>query len=171
VKVLSGIIGWIVGKIKWLLILAAIGGPVLAYFGWEDAQRRQDIAKRGVEATATVAGATKTTRKRGGVSYTVNLQWKDANGKDRSAEKISISSDYARQIIRNDRLTIAETRVKYVPDATDDKSGVMIVADTGKQDDLDEGMIYAGAGIGAIGIVGSALFFFLGRRREEEATA
>ena len=44
----------------------------------------------------------------------------------------------------------------------------MIIADdAAKQADQDREMIYVGAGAGAIGIVGSALFFLLGRRRSE----
>jgi hypothetical protein len=111
-------------------------------------------------------GATRTKRRRGGASYSVDLAWKDAAGKDRTAEKISISSEFANRIIRNDKLTVDVLKIKYLPDEPG-KDAVIIADDANKQADQDSEMIYVGAGAGAIGILGSGLFFLLGRRRSE----
>lgn len=163
---MSGIVGWITGKIKWLLLIAAIGGPVLAFFSWQDGERVRKIAAQGIEAQASVEGATRTKRRRGGTSYSVDLAWKDAAGKDRTAEKISVSTQFANRIIANDKLTVDSLKIKYLPDEPG-KDAVIIADDAAKQADQDSEMIYVGAGAGAIGIVGSALFFLLGRRRQE----
>jgi hypothetical protein len=162
---MSGIIGWIAGKIKWALLLAAIGGPVIAYFSWQDGERIRRIAAQGVETQASVEGATRSRSKRGVTSYAIDLAWKDAAGQDRKAEKISVSRQFADRIIANDRLTVGSLRIKYLPDEPG-KSGVVLVEDAAKQAETDSEMIYVGAGAGLIGIVGSGLFFLGGRRRE-----
>lgn len=163
---MSGIAGWIASKVKWLLLIAAIGGPVLAFFSWQDGERVRNIAANGIEAQASVEGATRTKRRRGGTSYSVDLAWKDAAGKDRMAEKISVSTQFANRIIRNDKLTVDTLKIKYLPDEPG-KDAVIIADDAARQADQDSEMIYVGAGAGAIGIVGSGLFFLLGRRRQE----
>ncbi len=163
---MSGIVGWITGKIKWLLLIAAIGGPVLAFFSWQDGERVRTIAAKGIEAQASVEGATRTKRRRGGTSYSVDLAWKDAAGKDRSAEKVSVSNEFANRIVRNDKLTVDTLKIKYLPDEPG-KDAVIIADDAARQADQDSEMIYVGAGAGAIGILGSGLFFLLGRRRSE----
>lgn len=163
---MSGIIGWIAGKIKWLLLIAAIGGPVLAFFSWQDGERVRKIAAEGIEAQASVEGATRTKRRRGGTSYSIDLAWKDRNGQDRTAEKISVSTEFASRIITNDKLTVSTLPIKYLPDEPG-KDAVIIQGDADKQATLDHEMIYVGSGAGVVGILGSALFFWLGRRRSE----
>lgn len=165
---MGGIIGWIAGKIKWLLLIAAVGGPFIAFMSWQDAERVKRIATEGVEAQASVEGATKTTRKRGGVSYSIDLAWKDAAGQDRKAEKVSISRNYSNRILMNDRIRVDTVPVKYLADDTS-KDGVILRDDADQQAETDEEMIYVGAGAGLVGIVGSALFFLGGRRRKDES--
>lgn len=168
---IGGIIEWVVGKLKWLLLIAAVGGPILAFISWNDAQHRQKVAREGIEATASIDGATRTRRKRGGTSYSVNLKWKDQNGKDMSAEKVSISNTYANTIIAGDKLRVGQTRVKYLPadsNVVDAETGVIILADNARQEETDNEMVYVGAGAGGIGILGFAAFWFFGRRREEQ---
>lgn len=169
---ISGIIGWVIGKLKWLLLIAAIGGPILAYMSWSDARHRQKVANEGIETTASIDGATRRRGKRGGTSYTVNLKWKDATGKDMNAEKVSISNAYAGQIIVGDTLRVGQTRIKYLPAASnevDAETGVIILADNARQEATDNDMVYVGSGAGVIGILGFAAFWFFGRRRHEEA--
>ncbi|BAT60625.1 hypothetical protein GJW-30_1_03173 [Variibacter gotjawalensis] len=171
---ISGIVGWILAKVKWLLLIAAVGGPIMAFISWNDAQHRQKVAKDGIEATAAIDGATRTKRKRGGTSYTVNLKWKDKNGKDMSADKVAVSNAYANQIIMGDRLRVATTRIKYLPAAenvVDAETGVIITADNDRQETTDGEMVYLGSGAGLVGILGFGAFWFFGRRREEQQPA
>lgn len=166
---MSGIIGWIAGKVKWLLLIAAIGGPFMAYMSWQDGERVKKVVAEGVETQASVEGATRTKRRRGGTSYTVDLAWKDASGQDRTAEKVSISHQFASRIISNDRLTVDALPIKYLP-GEQGKDSVIIRDDADKQADLDHEMIYVGAGAGVVGILGSGLWFLLGRRRSAART-
>ncbi len=165
---MSGIANWIVGKVKWLLVVLAIGGPFFAYIGWSDAERTARIASQGVEADAAITGATRKKRRRSGTSYALNIAWKDSKGELRKADDILISHRLAERVIRDDRIVMETTRVKYLPDEPE-KSGVILVEDADEQASLDSGMTYAGLGAGAIGIVGSGLFFGLGRRRSRRA--
>jgi len=167
---MSGLIGWIAGKIKWLLLIAAVGGPVLAFMSWQDGERVKKVAAEGIEAQASVEGATRTKRRRSGTSYTVDLAWKDAAGQDRTADKVSISHQFASRIIANDKLTVDTVPIKYLA-GEQGKDSVIIRDDADKQADLDHEMIYVGGGAGIIGILGSGFWFLLGRRRRSEGEA
>lgn len=162
------IVSWVMGKLKWLLLIAAVGGPFVAYMSWQDGERVKRIAAEGVEAQASVEGATRTKSRRGVTSYSLDLAWKDVGGQARTVEKVSISREFADRIIANDKLQVGTLRIKYLPGEAG-KSSVIIQDDAAKQADLDHEMIYIGAGAGVIGLLGSAFFFLSGRRRSEQA--
>ena len=61
-------LGWLVGKIKWLFLIAMFGGPFMAYTSWQDGEHIKTVAEKGVATEALVKGATKTKRRRGGTS-------------------------------------------------------------------------------------------------------
>lgn len=163
---MSGIVGWIASKVKWLLLIAALGGPFIAFMSWQDAQRVKKVASEGIEAQAVVDGVTHTTRKRGGVSYTIDLAWKDQAGQDRKAEKVALSRAFADRIVVNDRISVSTLPVKYLADDPS-KDGVVLRDDAAQQAKTDEELVYVGAGAGVVGIIGSALFFWAGRRRKD----
>jgi hypothetical protein len=157
-------LAWLMDKVRWLLLLAAVGGPALAYFSWADAARIRDVETNGVEATALIEGATRTQRRRGGTSYALDLAWKDAKGGVRKAEKVSVSRSFADQIIRNDKLTRNSLRIKYLRD--DESITPVVIEDASRQEDQDAFMVQAGVGAGAVGIVGSVLMLMMRRRRQ-----
>ena len=160
-------IAWLVGKIRWLLLLGAVGGPVFAYIGWSDAERIKEVEKNGVEATAAIDGATRRKGRRSGVSYSVNLAWKDTKGNVQKAEKIAVSQSFADKIIRDDKIVRDTLKIKYLPDELDAKP--VIIEDAQRQDESDQFMMQAGLGAGAVGIVGSLLMLLRGRRRSAQA--
>ena len=160
------IFGWIVGKIKWLLLIAAIGGPVLAYTGWEDGQRLKLVQAAGITATASIDGGTRTKRRRSGTTHKVNLSWTDAQGKARSAQDVLISRRLADRIIVGDSLVVDQMPIKYMA-AVEDNENVIILDDQAEKADTNAGMIALGAGGGAFGLVGAGLMFWLGSRRRE----
>lgn len=159
-------LGWIVGKIKWLFLIAMFGGPFLAYTSWQDAEHIKTVAENGVAGEALVKGATKTTRRRGGTSYSLELAWKDAQGKVRTADKVHISNTLARKIIVDDKITVGKLPIKYLPDDADGKP--VVTSDIGNQQDTDDFMVKAGAAAGGVGLLGSIAMFLFGRRRREE---
>jgi hypothetical protein len=162
-------IGWLIGRIKWLFVVALLGGPVLAYFGWEEKQRFAEIEAKGVSAQAVVTGATETKRRRGGKSYSVDLAWKDAKGTPMKAEKVSISQTMANEIISASTVKAAVVPIKYIADQPDVKP--MIVHDAARLADGDELMIKLGLGAGGLGLLGTLGFFLLGRRKSAEGAA
>ena len=155
---------WIADKIRWLLLAAVAGGPVMVYMGWSDASRIRDIETNGIETTALIEGATRTTRRRGGETYALKLAWRDKAGGIQKAEKVTVSSTFAKQIISGDKITRQSVRIKYLPDATIDSTPI-VLEDAARQEDQDDFLVKLGLGTGAVGIVGSALFFLVGRRR------
>lgn len=160
---------WIKNKLKWGLLAAAAGGAFLAYIGWSEGEHIRDVRARGIEAVALIEGGKESTRK-GNKSYTVDLAWKDASGVDRKASEVSISDGFAGKIIEGDTLTAGETRIMYLADSV--SAAPIVLDDAGTQEEENTAMFYAGLVIGGIGIVGSALFFLLGRRRQDaDATA
>lgn len=161
-------LSWLFGKLKTLLLLAAVGGPALAGYMWWDETRIKDIEQNGIEATATIDGATRTKRRRSGESYDVNLSWKDQKGQPRTASSVSVSRVFAGQIIRDDKIVRDTVKIKYLSDDLD--ATPVLIEDAGRQLETDRELMWVGAGAGAVGIVGSLLFFLGGRsRRNEEA--
>jgi hypothetical protein len=156
-----GFIGaWIMGKLKWLLVLAAIFGPVSAYIGWTDVDRVNDVLAKGVEGDARIVSATRKKGRRSGTSYYVDLAWKDAAGADRTADEIRVSNAMARTLFRDDRIIVDRVKIKYLPDERS-KAGVVLVDDAKEEIELDRFMMYGGAAIGAIGLLGCAFMFGL----------
>jgi hypothetical protein len=157
-------LAWLIDKVRWLLLIAAVGGPALAYYSWSDAERIRDVETNGVEAVAVIEGATRTQRRRGGTSYSLDLAWKDSKGGVRKAEKVGVSRAFADQIVRNDKLTRDAVRIKYLRD--DPTVTPVLVEDANRQEEQDAFMVQAGVGAGAVGIAGSALMLLLRRRRQ-----
>ncbi len=161
-------LSWLFDKIRWLLLIAAVGGPAMAYFSWSDSQRIHDIESNGVEATAAIEGATRTKRRRGGTTYSLQLAWKDGKGAVRKADGVTISRTFADTIIRDDKITRNAVRIKYL--AGDETVTPVVMEDATRQEEQDVFMMQAGLGAGAIGIVGSALVLLLRRRRQEPSS-
>lgn len=159
-------IAWMLGKLKALFLVAAVGGPALAGWMWWDEMRIRDVETRGVAATATIEGATRVKRRRSGTSYDVDLGWNDAKGQARSAKRVAVSSAFATQIIRDDRIVRDKVRIKYLAD--DAEAAPILVEDSGRQAETDRELIWVGAGAGALGIAGSLIFLVAGRRRRPE---
>lgn len=161
---------WIVDKIKLFLLGAALIGPVLVYLGWSDASRIRDLETNGIETTALIEGATRSKRRRGGETYSLSLAWQDKKGQVQKAERVKVSSGFANQIIRDDKITRQSLRIKYLPEATID-SVPIVLEDATRQEEQDDFMMNLGLGVGALGIVGSGLFFLVGRRRRSPEAA
>jgi len=161
------IFAWIVDRLRWLFLAATVGGVVLAYIGWADSSHIRDVGVNGVEANAVIEGATRTTRRRGGESYSLRLSWRDAGGNARSAEGVSVSNTFARRIISGNSITADTVRIKYL--AADADSKPIVLDDAANQEGADEFMLTAGIGLFGGGAVGSLIMFLLPRRRRGEA--
>jgi len=103
---------WQFGKLKWLLFVAALAGPVFAHLAWDDAKRIDRVKANGVETAADIQSMTKRTGRRSVTRYTVNLSWKDQSGEKRTASDISISTSVAKMSIANDELIVATFPIK-----------------------------------------------------------
>lgn len=161
-------IGWIVGKIKWLFVLAAIGGPFIAYVGWEDSNRIKEIQSKGIETVAVVTGATIRKKRGRTTGYRLKLSWKDNKGVVRKADRVSISTSYGSKIIADGKIKVAAIRIKYLADKAEEKP--LVVPDMDNQTSNAKLMIPAGLGGGLIGLLGAFGFFFIGRRRRSQVT-
>lgn len=154
---------WIISRLKWVFIAAAVIGPFLAYMSWEDNRHITNVKENGVETVAVIEGATLTTKRRRSDSYTIDLGWKDEGGEIRRAKEVSISSGYAKTIISDDKLIASTVPIKYLSD----KPGVkpIVLPDVANQEDTNDFMIQAGGIGGGVGILGALGWFFLGGRR------
>lgn len=155
---------WVVDRIRWLMLGAVGLGAVLVYLGWSDAARIRDVETNGIETVARIEGATRRKGRRSGESYSLKLVWRDNKGAVQTHEKVNISSTFARQIIANDRVVRDAVRIKYLPDATID-SVPIVLEDVARQEESDDFMMKLGAGLAGVGVIGSGLFFLVGRRR------
>src|SRR5262249_27659691 len=153
---------WIVDRLRWLFLAATLGGVVLAYLGWSDASHIRDVNANGVEATAHIEGATRTTRRRGGESYSLKLSWRDAKGNPRSVESVSVSSPFARRIVSGNSVVADTVRIKYLP--ADADSAPIVLDDASNKEEADQFMLTLGVGLFGGGAIGSLLMFLLPRR-------
>lgn len=158
-------IDWILGKLKWLLIVAAIGGPVSAYIGWTDVDRVNQVVAKGVETEALITGARSKKGRKSGTSYYVDLAWKDSKGEMQRASDIHMSGAMARRLITDNKIVVDSVKIKHLAELPG-KEGVVLVDDASEELDLDRFMMYGGAIAGVVGLIGCAFMFGLfGRRR------
>jgi hypothetical protein len=154
-------------NLKWALVLAIFAGPGFAYWSFTEAQTLKRVMAEGVEATAIVDGGESTSGRRRATTYKIHAIWADQAGAER-AENITISSEYAGKIIQDDFLTIESVVVKYLPN---EPTVAAIVAEDGPTQVADKDlMIMLGGAAGVIGLIGSAIFFLLGRKKPQPAT-
>lgn len=149
-------------NLKWVLLIAIVAGPGFAYFMWTELETIKRVAAEGVEATAIVDGGESRSGRRSGTTYTIHALWMDTNNAQR-AENIAISSEFATSIIQDDMLLIDAVQIKYLP--ADAAAPVFVVEDLSQQQADKELMIWLGLGACAIGVIGSAIFFLVGRRK------
>jgi len=164
-------LSWVVDRLNWTLAAVTIFGLLGAYAGWSNVARIRDVEANGVETTAIIEGATRNTRRRGsgdGETYDLKLAWRDTKGEVQKAEKVAISSTFAGQIISGDTITRATVRIKYVRDAA---IKPIVLEDAARRAETDDFIMRLGFGIAAFGVVCSALFLFINRRRRGVAAS
>lgn len=162
-------VSWLLRKMKSIFLIAALGGPALAAYMWWDGERIKDVEARGVEAVATIEGATRKKGRRSSTHYEVNLAWQDGSGQKRSAEGLSISNAFASRIITGDHLIRKSVRIKYLSDDT--ATDPILIDDAQHQAKTDQELVWAGAGAGVVGWIGALIFFLTGRRKKETEAA
>jgi hypothetical protein len=166
---INRILAWLIDRLRWLFLIAAGVGVVLAYMGYTDGARIRDLQANGVEATANVEGATRTKGRRSGESFTLKLSWRDANGTVLTSDRVPVSNTFAHRVIRGDRIMLNSVRIKYLPDGSDIPP--LVLEDAGRQADDDDLMFKVGLGLTGGGGVLALLMFLLARRRQEAAPA
>jgi hypothetical protein len=154
-------------NLKWALVIAIFAGPAFAYWSYTEAQTLKRVMAEGVEATAVVDGGEVRSGRRSGTSYKIHAIWTDAAGAER-AEDISISSEYAGKVIEGDFLVVDSVVVKYL--ASDASVPAVVVEDAPQQIADKELFMWLGAGAGVVGLIGSAIFFLVGRKKPQPAS-
>ena len=153
--------GWLAGKIRWLFVILAIGGPVIGYLTWNDMQRVARIKAEGIAAEAVVLGGKLRTGKRGTLSFDLEIVWKDAKDGDRKA-KVGVSNDYAHTLIRYGKFVVATIPIRYVPGTS---LAPLATADPHRQGDDDALFLTASIAATVIGIFGFLAMWLFGRRK------
>jgi hypothetical protein len=159
-------LNWLKQKLKWLLVAMAVAGPVFAVIGWMDVDRVNDVTVRGIEGDALITGAVRKKGRKSGTNYYLNLAWKDGSGADQRAEEVRISHAMAGRLFRDDRIVVDRVRIKYLAD-NPAKEGLVLLDDVDEELGLDRFMMWGGAIIGIVGLLGCAFMFgLLGRLRQ-----
>jgi hypothetical protein len=156
-------IAWILGRVKWLFLVAAVGGPVLAYIGYSEATEIRDVMARGRDATALIDSGTIKKGRKSGTSYTLNLSWDEGGGRTRTVEKVSISSNMADAVIVGDKIVRDKVKIKYLADAPDIKP--VIVEDAARRLQNQDDMLPVGVGAGVVGAIGAAFMLMRDRKK------
>lgn len=161
---LSGIIG----RLRWILVIALIGGPVFAFMSYQDNQRLDNLKENGVQASAYIESGEVREGRRSGKTFKVNLTWEDENGEARRADGVTISGDFANQIIQNDTIMVDYIDVLYLGDATVKPA---VVGDLEEQISQNDLMMKVGAGAGGVGLIGVILMLVFRGKKKPAAEA
>jgi len=166
-------------KIRWLLILAPVLGPVVLVGGlWHTSQTR-DVLANGLETIAIIEGGSREWSRRWGEQFILTLAWTDPKGQKHRVENHWISSGFAAKIVTpppqsggNDRGSTPVYRfvrssvlIRY---AADRPHAPIILEDAGYREDDNYTEIVAGTIVSLIGVV-VVTFYFIRRHRRAEA--
>jgi hypothetical protein len=155
-------VAWILGKLKWLGLILALGPMAFAYFEYESAARDTLFAREGKEAVATIEGATKSTGRRRGTSYSANLSWRDDAGQTRRADKVSISSSLADKLFADNKIVRDSVKIRYIPN--DPSASPMVTEErTPTVREPVRAVVNMLPLLVPISLIGAALFFVLWR--------
>src|SRR5262249_11530242 len=138
----NSILAWLIDRVRWALLAATGIGVLLIYIGWTDGAHIRDLPANGVEATATIEGATRTKGRRSGESFTLKLSWLDAKGAVLTSERVSVSNAFGHRIIRGDSIMLSSLRIKYLPDGSD--IAPIVLDDADHQAETDDFMLNSG---------------------------
>ncbi len=155
-------LSWIISKIRWLFLIAAVGGPFVAYGAWEESRQIKSIQDNGVAGVAIVNGAT-IEKRRSVKSYKLDISWKDAGGTQHTAKGLSVSSNFAEKIIVDKKIRVGTVAIKYLAGRPEISPIILADADY-KIADAAFAVPAALVG-GSVGIIGSLAFFMFARRR------
>ena len=153
---------WIKSKIKWLLIIVAVGGPALAYLSWSDNRHIANVMAQGNEAVAIVTSGTARTRK-GNTTYSFDLSWQDGSGRPRTAKNISVSNGMAATLVKGNALVRNRVKIKFL-----NEGDPVILADVDEQVAQNSTMVMFGSGGGVVAFIGLLAGFFFGGRKKAE---
>jgi hypothetical protein len=165
-------LSWILKQVKILSWVMAVSPLLFVGFSlfdtYYDYPIRKEMFDKGTETVASIEGGTRSKRRRSGTSFSVNLAWKDKSGAPRSAEKVSISTTLADQLIKDDALIVDTLKIKYLEG--DAEATPLVLADmasTGPGAPLGlELALY----LLPVGLIGGGILYGL-RRREQRTTA
>jgi hypothetical protein len=161
-------LNWIFKRIKWGLLAAALGGPVVGYLGFDQGKKLTQLETEGATADAYITGASSETRtKRGverGTTYKLDLEWQDAAGQIRTASGVTLPSNLEAMVVQGGELAIETLPVRYLEA---DPSVAPVPADgLANEKSTADLMVKAGAGGGVLGWLGGIAVLVMQRRKK-----
>jgi len=172
-------------RIRWLLILAPVIGPLTLLVGLWHTSLTRDVLAGGLETSATIEGGNRDWSTRRGEQFMLTLAWTDSTGQKYRIENHYISNDFAAQIVAplqqsggNDsasksayRLLRGSVPIRY---AADRPHSPIILEDAAYRQGADYDEVRFGIIISLIGAVCAAIYFiyfiyFIRRHRRAEA--
>lgn len=150
-------LNWLRRYIAWLCVGAALVGIGAAIWGWQSADRVEDVMAEGKDAVALIEGASSVTRK-SVLTYTVNLAWKDDTGKVLRARDVPITTAFANKIISDGVLVVPSVEIRYLQAGP--KYAAVVKADSGSQLSRAINVMWLGLGGLALGCFGGWVFGF-----------
>ncbi|MEO0809906.1 MAG: hypothetical protein AAFW82_04570 [Pseudomonadota bacterium] len=149
---------WIRRYFVWLCVAVAVAGCGILSLGLSRQMHIDDVMQNGAMAVAIINRAQSISRK-SLKTYTVDLTWKDENGKARKATGIPISSAFAARIINNGVLLIPATEILYLTETP--ATLPVIVADAAPLSTAATTMQLWGGTLSVLGILGGFLLGWL----------
>jgi hypothetical protein len=150
------------------VLMAAVLGPLLTFFMWQNISEVRLIQAEGVEATATIVAARMKQGKKTGTTYYFDLSWRDDQGKVQKVTDVELSDVHAEKIASRQGLKTEYLRIKYLPS---DPAQLIMLDDTSKDEVLLGRSFKWIIIISILGLVGALPAYMLMQRsdRREEA--
>lgn len=152
---------WIRRYFAWLCVAVAVAGCGILSLGLSRQIHIDDVMENGATAVAIINRAQSISRKNL-KTYSIDLTWKDENGKARKATGVPISSTFAARITNNGVLLIPAAEIRYLTETP--ATLPVIVADAAPLSTAATTMQLWGLTLTVFGILGGFLFgWFLPR--------
>lgn len=155
---------WLIGRIKWIMVALALGGPVVSYLGFDKAAEIKLFQEEGITATASLDSMMEKSGRRSGRSYEVDISWTDEAGNPRSATGVDIDSGYAQNLFEGDMLITDTVDIIYLADEAE-KNPHVLGSLEGEAETADF-MKLGGIGGGIAGAIGVLIMFLMGRKKK-----
>jgi hypothetical protein len=136
-------------RLKFLAVVALVGGPILCYTGYDQKQTHEKIVAEGVKVDGVITGGESSKRRRSGTTYKFDISFNTKEGRSMN-KTLVVPKSFVDAHVTGETITSDKVEVLYLPSDPSKCEVVGVSSD-------HEAMLYGGAVVGVVGMVGTGL--------------